>query len=252
MIRVYLSGQMTLESPSGRSMAADFPGQQGREAFAFLAMRESLPVSREVLLDALWGDDPPSSAEGSLNSIVSKLRRLLTELGLDAARVLRYQSRCYELTLPAGTWVDHSVAFDAIHQAEVALRDGDMRAAYGPSAIARQICRRPFLAGTDTEWVEQRRIKLRRTHVRALECRAEVYRQNGEHELAVEAAREATEVEPLRESAYRLLMAAHAGAGNTAEALAAYEQCRSVISEALGVSPSPQTQALKGEIIAVL
>ena len=145
--------------------------------------------------------------------------------------------------------MDHVVAFDAIHQAETALASGDIHAAYGPSAIARQICGRPFLPGSEADWVENRRVKLRRTLVRALECRSRVYLLNGEHSLAIETARDASTVEPLRESAYRLLMEAHYRAGNSAEALLVYEQCRSEISDALGVSPSEETKRLKQGIL---
>ena len=62
--------------------------------------------------------------------------------------------------------------------------------------------------------------------------------------LAAEAARDATIVAPFRESGYRLLMEAHAAAGNSAEALWVYERVRSLISEELGVLPSVETRAI--------
>ena len=71
-------------------------------------------------------------------------------------------------------------------------------------------------------------------------------------EAASEAAREAATVEPLRESSYRLLMTAHAEAGNAAEALRVYEQCRNAIAEALGVAPSSDTKELKRQILETL
>jgi SARP family transcriptional regulator, regulator of embCAB operon len=59
-------------------------------------------------------------------------------------------------------------------------------------------------------------------------------------------------VRPFRETAWQLLMRAHAAAGNTAEALRAYERCRNLIAEELGVPPSPETQAVHSELIATL
>ncbi len=249
MVRVYLSGQLTIESADRRIEAPAFPGRQGREAFAFLAMAGGMPVSRPALLEALWGSSAPASADASLNSIISKLRRLLGTVGLSGPQVLRFVGGCFELRFPADTWIDHPAAFDAIHKAETALRAGDPRAAYAPSAIARQICGRPFLPGSETEWVDARRTKLHRTLLRALECRARVYLATGEHELAAEVARETIQLAPLRESARRLLMEAYARSGNAAEALQAYEDCRAAIAEALGVSPSEETKRLKGEIL---
>ncbi len=249
MFRVFLSGQLALETSDTRRAGRDFPGRQGREAFAYLVLRGGMPVSRSTLIDALWRGEPPAAVDSALNSVVSKLRRLLTEVGLDGGRALRFSDGCYELLLPRGTWVDHTVAFASIHEAETALKAGEPGAAYGPSAVARQICGRPFLAGSEAEWIEERRTRLRRVLVRALECRSAVYLWNGEHAFAVDTAREAVSLAPFRESSYRLLMRAHAAAGNTAEALRVYEQCRELISEELGVSPSQETREVHAEIL---
>ncbi|MDQ2825721.1 MAG: tetratricopeptide repeat protein, partial [Actinomycetota bacterium] len=60
---------------------------------------------------------------------------------------------------------------------------------------------------------------------------------------AQRAAEEAVTVEPFRESAHLRLMEAHAGAGNRGEALRAYERCRQLLADELGVSPSASTEA---------
>lgn len=246
-LRVYLSGRMSIEA-AGELFGPDaFPAQQGRVAFALLAA-ERTPVARAVLAETLWPYGPPPAWETALSSIVSKLRSLLARANLDPA-VLITRDGCHELRLPGGTWIDHEAAADAIHEAETALRSGDPARAYGPSAVAHHIARRPFLPGECARWVEQRREKLSSILVRALECRAEVYLWNGEHALAVEAARDAIVVEPFRETAHRLLMRAHAGGGNTAEALRAYERCRTLLSEELGVNPSPQTRAVHAQLL---
>ena len=158
--------------------------------------------------------------------------------------MLASASGCYELQLPGSAWVDVEAAADAIHEAEVALRAGDHVRAYGPSAVAHHIARRPFLAGDDSRWAELKRQKLHNILIRALECRAQVYLCNNEFSLAVEAARDAVDQEPFRETAHQLLMRAYAASGNTAEALQAYERCRRLIAEELGVDPSPATKAL--------
>ncbi|HEX2166124.1 MAG TPA: bacterial transcriptional activator domain-containing protein, partial [Longimicrobiales bacterium] len=226
--------------------------QQARVAFALLAGERNDPVPRTTLADALWPQQLPPSWDTALSSIVSKLRSLLGRAHLDGGRVLSTRDGCHELRLPAGTWIDHEVAADSIHEAESALRAGDPARAYGPSAVAHHIARRPFLAGEQGRWVDQRRERLASILIRALECRTQVYLWNGEYPLAVEAAREAVALEPFRETAYQLLMRAHAAAGNTAEALRVYERCRTLISEELGVNPSPQTKAVHAELLQSL
>lgn len=250
MLRIYLSGRMTIEAADTALGPSDFPAQQGRAAFALLVGERPGPVSRAVLADALWPGRPPTSWEAALGSIVSKLRALLGRAGLDGGAVLTTGAGCYELQLPRGAWVDHEVAADAIHEAESALRAGEPGRAYGPSAVAHHIARRPFLPAEEGRWFEQRREKLESILVRALECRAEVYLWNHEHALAVETARDAVALRPFREVGYRLLMRAHAAAGNGAEALRVYERCRTVIAEELGVGPSPETKAIHAELLA--
>jgi tRNA A-37 threonylcarbamoyl transferase component Bud32 len=148
------------------------------------------------------------------------------------------------LQTPPDTWVDIEAAADAIHDAEAELRGGRPAGAFGPSAIAHHITRRPFLPGESGRWVESQRERLRSILVRALECRGEVFLWNREGPLAVEAAKEAIALEPFRETAYQLLIRAHAALGNAAEATRAFERCRSTLAASLGVEPSARTQAV--------
>jgi DNA-binding SARP family transcriptional activator len=241
-VRIFLAGRVNLEAGDRMFGPMDFPGRQGRVAFAYLVTERGHPVSREELAAVLWPRDRAPAWASALHALVSKLRALLTRAGMDGGALLTAEGGCYELRLPRGAWVDLDAAADAIHQAEAAARRGDWPGAYGPSAVAHHIARRSFLPGEEGSWIDLRRERLRSILVRALECRAEVYLWNREHPLAVEAAREAVSLEPFRETSHQLLMRAHAAAGNTAEALLAYERCRRSIAEELGVDPSPATK----------
>lgn len=249
MVRIYLSGRMTIEGDGLLLGPRAFPGQQGRTAFAYL-VGEGGPVPRSDLADVLWPDRPPPSWSASLSAIASKLRALLSRAGLDGSAVLTAADGCYELRLPPEAWIDHEAAANGIHEAEAALEAGRPRRAYGPSAVALLIARRSFLPGRDGRWLDARRRKLASIRVRALECRGEIYLWNGEHALAAEAAREAVARRPFRESGYRVLMRAHLAAGNAAEALRVYERCRKLIVEELGVNPSPETKAVHSDVLA--
>lgn len=249
MLRIHLSGLISVEGDGVVLGPRDFPGQQGRAAFAYLVAQRGNPVARGELGEALWPGGRPAAWETAISALVSKLRSLLGRAGLDGGDALRTSDGCYALYLPRGSWVDHEVALDSIHEAEALLQAGDPRGAYGPSAVAHHIARRPFLPGQEGEWFEARREGLAEILVRALECRAEVYLWNREHSLGLEAARELVRLRPFRESGYRLLMRAHVADGNAAEALRVYEACRTLISEELGVPPSPATRTLHTQVL---
>ena len=85
--------------------------------------------------------------------------------------------------------------------------------------------------------------------MRALHCLVTVSAGNAEPLLAIQHAIEMVELDPFRETAYQLLMKMHAAAGDRAEALRVFAKCREVLRDELGVSPSPQTEAVYLEIL---
>ena len=243
LVRVYLAGRVAIESPSGWIRSEAFPSQQARLAFTALVLERGRPLARVELAGVLWPREPPRAAESALNALISKLRTLLVRLGPEWADAILGARGTYELNPPVPLWIDLEAAAEAVHEAEAAVRAARIPLAYGPSAVAHHIARRPFFPGEAGPWVEQWRDRLREIRLRALEVRGAVYLANDEPALALQNGQEMLTIQPFRESGHRLVMRAHAAMGNTAEALLAYEACRRLIAEELGVDPSPQTKA---------
>ena len=85
--------------------------------------------------------------------------------------------------------------------------------------------------------------------MRALDCYTEISLKARQSELAAQMAGEAISLEPFREVGYQQLMRAQAALGNRAEALRIFHRCRQLLSDELGVSPSPETEAVFLEIL---
>lgn len=247
-LRIYLAGNVSVEG--GGTLLDDWRavGRQGRLAFAFLSAEYWRAISREELAEELWPGAPPPSWDRALSAIVSKLRGLLTTLG---ARDFDIASSfgCYQMQLPKGAWIDIAAAAEGIDRAEGALRAGAPRDAWGWAQIACHIARRPFLVGEESPWATRTRNELHEVRVRSHECLSEIFVWSGEPVTAARHAKLAVELEPFRETAHQRLMRALAAAGNRAEALRAYERCQRLLAEELGVSPSPQTEAVYLEIL---
>jgi SARP family transcriptional regulator, regulator of embCAB operon len=250
-VRVSLTERVSIEAGGVVVDEQRFPGRQGRLVFAYLLAAQGRPVPRDELADALWGDHPPARWEKALSVLVSKLRALLSECGVDGASSLTSAFGCYKLTLPAGAWIDVDAAADAVERAESALLTGDLDEARSHASTAADLARRSFLPGEDGSWVEEQRRELRDVLVRALECLGDASLGAGEFAEAVRHAAEVTELEPFRESSYRTLMQAHAAAGNPAEALRVYERCRRFLADELGAYPSPETESIYRELLSV-
>ena len=57
--------------------ALPVPRQKQRALLATLLLRAGQPVSKERLVEDLWGREPPKMANGALENYVSQLRKLL-------------------------------------------------------------------------------------------------------------------------------------------------------------------------------
>ena len=97
-------------------------GAKERLVLALLVLRAGEVVSRDALVDALWGDDPPATAVKTLQGHVARVRRALEAVGM--AGVLATRDPGYVLSVPADS-ID--VAGFERHAAagRGALADGD-------------------------------------------------------------------------------------------------------------------------------
>lgn len=248
-VRISLTERLVVEANGASLDEQRFPGRQGRLVFTYLAAQEGRPVPRDELAEFLWGDELPLTWEKAVRVLMTKLRALLEECGIDGSTALTSAFGCYKLTLPAGAWIDVDAAVDAVVRAEAALVAGDLSEARSQAAAAAALARRSFLPGEEGLWVEEKRRDLREVLVRSLECLRDASLGAGEVAEAIRHADEVTELEPFRESGYRRLMVAHTAAGNPAEALRVYERCRRFLVDELGAYPSAETEAAYLELL---
>jgi SARP family transcriptional regulator, regulator of embCAB operon len=238
--RIQLCGRVCVEI-AGQRRESGLPGPQGRRLFAYLTIHRYDVLTRPDLHAALWGEQLPAAPEAALGALLSRLRTALDPVALDGLRLL----------LPAATWIDLEAARDAVHRAESSLAARDWGRAWGAAQITLFTARRGFLPGDDLPWIAGIRHELDSLHVRALEAYAESSLQVAGAELATaeRSARDLVARAPFRESGYRVLMAALAARGNTAEALRVYDRLMRLLSEELGVAPSQQTRDLHARLL---
>lgn len=246
--RIYLCGRVTVER-NGRALTeAGIGGRQGRLLLAFLGTRRTQPVSKAQLNEAVWGPRTPPSVDTAIHALVSKLRAALRQLGVPRPHGVGTEVGTYQLVVPSA-WIDVEEARSALDRAEGALRSAQLADAWASANVAAAIARRPFLPDEERGWVEHQRAQLRRVWRRALLVLSAVSVRNGEHELGIQHAADVLAAEPFDEMAYQALMRAHGLAGNRAEALRVYANCRKLFRDELGAEPSEQTRAIFLSII---
>ena len=227
---------------------AELGGRQGRLLLAFLGTRRAQPVSRSQLTEGVWNSDAPRSVDGALNALVSKLRSAMRRVGVPPPHGVATDSGAYQLAMPSA-WIDIESARQSLDRAEGALRAGDAGMAWANANVAAAITRQPFLVGEESPWIEQQRAALARVWRRSLLVLSAVSTRNRELELGIQYAAEVLAAEPFDEVACQALMRAHAAAGNRAEALRVYANCRKLFRDELGAEPSEKTSAVFLDIL---
>ncbi|GAA3456023.1 BTAD domain-containing putative transcriptional regulator [Dactylosporangium matsuzakiense] len=230
-----------LEVRAGDGSAVEVGGSRLRVLVTLLALEPGRVVSAARLVDGVWGDNPPGGAGNALQSLVSRLRRLLPD------GVVQARPGGYLLDVGGGA-VDHLRFEDLVARARTA---GEPGAAAGLLRQAEALWRGPALADAgDAEFARPWRARLDEPRLAATEDRLEAELRIGERVVAELEALVAAH--PLRERLVGLLMRALADAGRGADALAAFERCRGRLADELGADPSAallevHAQVLRGE-----
>ena len=217
-------------------------GPKQRLVLAHLLIRAPELVSADLLIDEIWGDDPPEAARASLQSYVSHLR---TALGAD---VLVGRPPGYVLRASAEE-VD-ATRFEALVAQARRVQATDPASAERVLSDALRLWQGEPLADLSNEPSLQAEIqRLSAMRLGTLEDRIEADLALGRHGALVPELERLVGRHPLRERLHGQLMLALYRAGRQADALAAYHQLREVLDAQLGLDPSPALEALQSQIL---
>src|SRR3954447_19083566 len=218
-------------------------GPRQRALLGVLLTRAGLTVSRDALVDALWGDNPPASAANVLQTYVSHLRKALPQDRL--------------LTRPPGYALEVGEDELDLRRFERELADGrrllsqgDAERALGHFDEALALWRGPPLGGVgEAPFAAVEAARLEELRLAALEDRFDAILALGRDRQAVPEIEAFVGRQPLRERARAQLMRALYRSGRQSDALAAFRDVRGLLVEELGIEPG---QALRDLHAAIL
>jgi DNA-binding SARP family transcriptional activator len=215
----------------------DLGGARQRSVLAVLLLNAGATVPASVLIDEVWGEEPPATAANLLQGYVSALRK---ELGHDtiATRGRGYAVEAAELDLRRFERLADDA--DGLPPAVAAERLGDALALWRGPAFA-DLLDEPF-ARLASARLEELRLAV---HERRIEADLAA----GRHGAVVAELEQVVAEHPLRERPRALLMLALYRCGRQAEALAAYQAARRALVEQLGIEPVPALRRLEQAIL---
>ena len=241
----------TLEVVDG-GRSAGFARRKPRALLAALVINANQVVSADRLIDALWGECPPSSAPNTLQGYVSQVRQAFASLGShrDDAPLIRTQAPGYVLVVDP----EH---IDARRFERLAAEARQAMAAFDPDEASRlfhealSLWRGPALAEfVDEDFAFLEAARLGELRLAAIEDRADAELALGHHvDLVAELQRLVAE-HPLRERLWGQLMLALYRAGRQADALRAFQTARRLLADELGIDPGPALRKIEADLLA--
>ncbi|MFE9819598.1 BTAD domain-containing putative transcriptional regulator [Streptomyces sp. NBC_00236] len=215
---------------------------QQRALLTALLLRGGRTATAAELIDAIWGEDPPSQALAAVRTYASRLRKTL------GPSTLASDSGGYAMRIGPEA-LDLTVAQDRAADAEKARASGDRCRARTLLNEALGLWDGEALASVPGPYAEYQRSRLEEWRLQLTETRLDLDLEVGCHAEAVSELTALTAAHPLRERLRELLMVALYRSGRQAEALAVYADTRRLLSEELGVDPRPELATLQQRIL---
>jgi len=221
-------------------------GNRRRALLAVLALRANEVVPVADLVDGLWGDVPPASAVGVVQTYVSTWRKALGDGRLESV------GRGYRLRLRTAE-SDLLSFLDLLEQGRRAAAQGGATAGRAELEQALALWRGPALPELADEPFHAGAVRpVRERRWQALEDWAAASLESGRGtDLAavVTALEEARAEEPWRERLTELLMWALVRQGRQHAALELYADTQRALADELGADPGAGLRAMHGRVL---
>ena len=232
---------------NSEARSVDLGPPKQRAVLAILLLHSNEIVSTDRIIDLVWGENSPRTAEHSVQLYISNLRKVLCDGS--PTGLIETRPPGYLLNVPPE-------AVDAL-RFERLIREGLAAVRAGDVAEGRPMLEKAVAAWTAAPLPEFAYDDFAQGYIRsleelrsdALEALAGVHLDQGRLEEARDLARHAIEADPLREQPRRVMMLALYRSGRQAEALRHYGEFQKLLSEDLGLEPSDHLRDLEERVL---
>lgn len=222
-------------------------GPKERCVLAVLVAAERRTVPVDALIDAVWGDTPPATAERTLQAYVARLRRALDPQARGA--VIATSGRGYALVVSDDA-VDAWRFAKAAAAGRAARTRGDPAAALAAFDVALALWRGVAYDGVVGDRTEAARHVLDEQRRVVADERFEALLDLGYAGELVPELTAAAEAEPYRERRWAALMVAQYRDGRQTDALRTFQRARRMLADEVGLEPSAALREVEAAVLA--
>jgi DNA-binding SARP family transcriptional activator/tetratricopeptide (TPR) repeat protein len=223
-------------------------GQRQRKLLALLLVNAEKAVSLDTLIEAVWEENPPTTAKRQVQNSISALRRLLVVGPEPEQPTIAAEGNAYRLRLVASE-LDARLFQNQVDEAQELSAAGQTGQAAAELRAALGLWRGPALAGMTGRVLEAAAARLDERRRAVIEECLELELRLGRHLDVIGELTELVATYPLRERLVGQLMVALHRSGRQADALQAYRRLRESLVDELGLEPGAQLRELHTAIL---
>jgi DNA-binding SARP family transcriptional activator len=241
-MRFSILGPLRAEADDGARLGLSRPSQ--RATLAVLLLHAAQPASKNLLIDALWGDQAPRDADTALRVRMRDVRRVLA--GHD--RVQTHPAG-YQMVVQPGE-LDADDFLTLTRRGRTALDGGNAEEAARLLAQACSLWRDPPLADVPDTPVAQGPATALAEQLRAArEWLMDARLALGQHHETLSQIRAMLAADPMSEHPHVQLMLALYRCGQKVAALDAYSRLRELTTREFGQDPGPEANEMLRRIL---
>ena len=231
-----------------RDYCAALPGQV-QTILKYLVSHRRCPVSRDALLDLLWGEADPGVASGRLRVLMHTLRRNVPCVELGFRDLVVMSGNNFQVNPDARLWVDAEAFERHGHSGWRLVQAGFREEAAHEYEQAEALYTGDYLEDDPySDWTLLRREALRDAYASILTMLATMSLEARDYTGTIIWAQKLLAQDNCHEDAYYLLMSSHVALGQTARAASWYTLCARTLKRELGVEPSERLRSLHDRV----
>jgi LuxR family maltose regulon positive regulatory protein len=208
-------------------------------------------IPKETLIDQLWPEERPKSAESDFKTTLQRLRKSLEpQIDKDfGSSYIHLHDNLVSMDAEL-CQVDIDLFLLLLRNGEEKEKAGDVKEALLIYNEAIEMYKGDFLENEFyIPWADRKREELKGKYIELLGKAAHLHDRQGTVKKAIECYKKAIRTDSLLEESYQKLMTLYSSKGMYNEALRTYEACKKVLKQELKTKPDPMTTALYNKIL---
>jgi two-component SAPR family response regulator len=217
---------------------SDWQTRETRDLFFFFL--GSRPLTKEEIATIFWPDISPARLKMRFKTSLYRLRHAVGQ------NTILFEGERYRFNYDIDYEYDLETYKELVEKARTAKNAADEIMLLQEAV---DLVKGPYLADIDMEWGDSERSQFEMQYHALLIHLAELYLEKGQAAEVIKICQTALENNRLMEEAYRMIMRAHALAGDTAAIARVYKTCAKILNSELGIKPSKETEKLYQHLI---